>query len=95
MFKENPKMITAYCRIFFEVKVTPAFALSDEARVGKIAVIIIPIIIEKTGAPIISKEKEPIVRFDRNVEIAATRAAITIPGPLVFIKFIDLLHLTK
>ena len=95
IFNENPKMITAYCKIFFEVKVIPAFILFDGARVGNIAVISIPIIIAKTGAPIISKEKEPISRPDKKVETAATATAINIPGPFVLKNSIDILLLTK
>ena len=88
MFSENPKIITAYCKIFFDVNVMPAFMLSEGANFGNSAVIIIPIMIAKTGAPITSKEKFPMVRPDRKVETAATVAAIAIPGPLDFINSI-------
>ena len=69
----------------------PDFILSDDAKLGIIAVIIIPMMIANTGAPIISKEKEPNFRSDRNVETAATTAAIKIPRPFVFTKSIDFL----
>ena len=72
-------MMTAYCNIFFDVNVTPAFIDWDEAKLGEIAVIIIPITMANTGAPIISKENVPIFKPDRNVEIAATMPAIKIP----------------
>ncbi len=92
IFRENPKIITAYCNIFFDVNVTPAFIESEDAKLGKNAVIIIPIIMANTGAPMISKEKEPILRLERIVEVAATAAAIAIPRPLFLINSTYNLH---
>jgi hypothetical protein len=88
IFSVNPKIITAHCSIFFEVNVMPCFISSIVAKAGKIAVTIIPIRMAKTGAPITSKEKFPILRSAKNVDMAATITAKTNPLPLFLIKFI-------
>jgi hypothetical protein len=88
IFRVNPKMMTAHCSIFLEVNVTPCLISSLVAKAGNMAVTIIPIRMAKTGAPITSKEKFPILKSAKNVDMAATITAKTNPFPLFLIKFI-------
>ena len=57
---EKPSMITAHCRIFFEVNFIPPEKYLFAENFGAKSVIIIPIIIAATGAPISENENEPI-----------------------------------
>ena len=84
----KPRIITAHCKIFFEVKVTPCFILSLDESFGKMSVIIIPINIANTGAPTTSKLNEPILSFAKKVDSPAIKAQITIPGAFLFINSI-------
>jgi hypothetical protein len=70
-FSENPRIITAHCKIFFEVNLIPFFSRSFDDNEGNKSVISIPVSIEKTGAPITSNENEPVESLERNVDIAA------------------------
>ena len=73
----NPKRITAYCRIFFDVKVIPLciFVLSFIIKVK-----IIPIKIAKTGPPITGKS---FPKSQEGTEIARHNKS---PNPLSLIK---------
>ena len=83
-------MITAHCKIFFEVKVIPSFIFSSPAKFLNIEVITIPIIIANTGAPITSNENPPIFSPASNVDIPATTAQTIIPIPFFLTKFINI-----
>ena len=85
----KPRIITAHCKIFFEVKVTPCFILSPEESFGKTSVIIIPISIANTGAPTTSKLNEPILSFAKKVDSPAIKAHTKIPGDFFFINSIN------
>ena len=89
-FRENPRMITAHCRIFLDVNLIPSFNVSLAASFGQINVIIIPIRIPNTGAPIISKEKLPAWILHKRVAMAASTIHRPIPNPFFLIKFIFL-----
>lgn len=57
---EKPSMITAHCKIFFEVNFIPPGKYLLAENFGAKSVIIIPVIIAATGAPISENENEPI-----------------------------------
>lgn len=57
---EKPSMITAHCKIFFEVNFIPPKKYLLAENFGAKSVIIIPVIIAATGAPISENENEPI-----------------------------------
>jgi len=87
-FRENPRMITAHCRIFFEVNLIPVASLFEVEKFGFIKVTIIPIRMAKTGAPMISKEKPDTLKLENRVAIAAIIRHVRIPNPFFLKKVI-------
>ena len=87
-FKENPKMMTAHCKIFLDVNLIPSFILSSDASLGRQSVINIPNKIAKTGAPMTSIEKLPMDNLASTVAMAAMTVQITMPSPFFFKKII-------
>ena len=87
-FKEKPRIMTAHCKIFLDVNLTPSFSCSLFTSPSLIKVIIIPIKMENTGAPMTSKEKPPTDRVAKKVATPAIIAHNKIPIPFDLTNFI-------
>lgn len=87
---ENPRIITAHCKIFLEVNLIPPTSIGVCVNFGDMSEIIIPIKIEITGTPTSSRENLPMLSVHKNSASAAITAHNSMPPQFFLINVINI-----